>query len=186
MELTESIDSLNKQLVNLFGIDTITGHAMWRIVWSENQVEKRLMDTTDEGFQLLRPEVRLVPKYKQWIKERYVLEHLVEVPDINSGELPTTKISYEPIWVFETQKGDYLPPKLEAAKLVVDTVQSSIGHGGLRKYKDPDSHQEEALENQKKRIDGLVTDLFGNETVIGDALAYGEGVGFTTSKIKVE
>lgn len=185
-ELTESIESINGQLVSLFGIDSISGDPMWRVVWSEDQFEKRLMDTTDEGFQLLYPEVREVPKYRQWIKERYVLERLTIVPEINAQDLPSQKVSYEPMWVFETQSGIYLPPKLDAARLVVDAVYTASGitRAGLAKYKDPDSHQEEALENKRQRIEGLVEDLFGNETETGDALAHGEGVGFTTSRIK--
>ena len=100
MELTETIDSMNRQLVDLFGIDTISGEAMWRVVWSEDQFEKRLMDVTDEGFQLLYPEVRLVPRYRQWIREKYVLERLTIVPEINAEELPTSKLTYESMWVF--------------------------------------------------------------------------------------
>jgi hypothetical protein len=175
-ELTESIDSINKQLERLFGVDTVTGAVMWRVVWSENQMEKRLMYTTDEGLQLLSPEVRLVPKYRQWIHERYVLERLVVVPDVNANELPTQKLSYEPMWVFETQLGRYLPPRLDACKIVVDTVYSAMGKSNLAKYKDPDSKQEEALENHKVKIDKLVGDMFGNETEVGDALAHKEAI----------
>jgi hypothetical protein len=42
MELTEKIESINNQLIELYGIDTITGQAMWRVVWSEDQFEHRL------------------------------------------------------------------------------------------------------------------------------------------------
>jgi hypothetical protein len=184
-ELTEPIESINKQLERLFGVDTVTGAVMWRVVWSETQMEKRLMYTTDEGLQLLSPEVRLVPKYRQWIQERFVLERLVVVPDVNANELPTQKLSYEPMWVFETQRGIYLPPRFDACKVVVDTIYSHMGRSNLAKYKDPDSTQENALENHKVKIDKLVVDMFGNETEVGDALAYGEGVGYTgPSKIK--
>jgi len=185
-ELTESVESINGQLISLFGIDTISGDPMWRVVWSENQFEKRLMDTTDEGFHLLTPEVREVPKYRQWIKERYVLERLTIVPEINAQDLPSQKVTYEPMWVFETQHGVYLPPKLEAAKLVIDTVYTATGKmvAGLAKYKDPDSNQENALNNKKERIDGLVNDLFGDESALMGKTMSGEAVGFTTSNIK--
>lgn len=176
MELTEPIESINKQLIEEFGIDSITGRAMWRVVWSEDQFEKRKMEVTDEGLQLLHPEVREVPKYRQWVKERFVLENLTIIPVINQDELPTSKYSYEPIWIFETQAGVYLPPKFEAAKLVVDAVYIAKGRTDFVRYKDPDSDTEEAKENHKKRVDGLVADLFGNETETGDALAHGEAI----------
>ena len=75
---------------------------------------------------------------------------------------------------------------MRGCQLVIDCVYAAaaMGKSDLAKYKDPDGHQEEALHNQEVKINGLVEDLFGNETPTGDALAYGEGVGFTTSKIK--
>lgn len=176
MELTETIDSLNRQLVDLFGIDTISTKPMFRIVWSEDQFEKRLTDCTKEGLTLLHPQVMDLPKYRQWIKEKYVLERLVLVPEINKEDLPSEKLSYEPLWVFEDRRGNYLPPKLEAAKLVIDTVYAAMGRGKLAKYSDPDNEMEQAIENKKKRIDGIVHDLFGDETVISDALTRKEAI----------
>jgi len=184
MELAEPVELINSQLVHLFGIDSITGREIWRVVWSEDQFEKRLMYFTDDGFQLITPEVRMVPRYRQWIKERWVLERLTIVPEINLSDLPSEKLSYEPMWVFETQRGDYLPPKLDAAKIVVDSIYAALGKKSMAKYKDPDSKQEDAIANQKQRIDEIAADLFGNESPVGDALAHKDGVGFTTSHIK--
>lgn len=175
-ELTEPIESINKQLIEEYGIDTVTGRPMWRIVWSEEQFEKRKMTHTDEGLELLYPEVRLVPKYRQWIKERYVLENLTIVPHESQEELPMSKYSYEPIWIFETQAGVYLPPKYEASKIIINNIYAVKGKAPIPRYKDPDSNPEEARENEKKRLDGLVYDLFGNETTTGDALAHGEAI----------
>lgn len=179
MELTESIKSINQQLVDLYGIDTISGEPIWRIVFSEEQFEKRLMDVTDSGIILVQPEVRLVPKYRQWIQNKYVLERLVIIPEINSDELPTSRLSYEPIFTFETNSGQYLPPRLDAAKFIIDSVYAAMGKTSLAKYKDPDSTQEDAIQHHKERIDKLQEELFGNETNIGDSLAHNEGVGYT-------
>lgn len=172
MELTEKIESINQSLIDLFGIDTLSGSPIWRVVWSEDQLEKRLMEYTDSGLQLITPEVREVPKYRQWIKERYVLERLVLIPSVNEKELPSSKISYEPMFVFENNKGDYLPPKLLVAKIVVDTVYAAMGKSNLAKYKDPDT----SIESWNERIAKTQEELFGNETDITDALAYGEGI----------
>lgn len=168
MELTEPIQSINQQLIDLFGIDTISGLPIWRIVFSEDQFEKRLMSYTDSGLQLIHPEVRLVPKYRQWIQERYVLEQLIIIPEINTDELPSTKSTYEPIYIFETQLGEALPPKVQVAKFVIDSIYAAIGKSSLAKYID-DSIVEEDVKK-------LQNELFGNETEVGDALAYGQGV----------
>jgi len=182
MELTEPIDSINKQLVDHFGTDTITGLAMWRVVFSEDQFEKRLGtydDFTPSGIYLRTvTEVRDVPNYRQWIKRKYVLENLVLIPDINKKELPGVVMSYEPIFVFETGSGKYLPPKFEASKLVIDTINSAKGHSDLAKYKDPDAGliTSEHIEKRAAEVDKLQSELFGNESLVGDAIAHGEAI----------
>ncbi len=180
MELTETIQSLNLQLKDLFGIDTISGIPIWRIVWSEEQFENRLGtydDYSSAGLYLRTvKEVRLVPKYRQWIQDKYVLERLVIVPIINEDELPDTKISYEPMWVFETNKGMYLPPRLDVAKFIIDSVYSAMGKSSLAKYKDPEYSQEESLELKKQRVNNLVEAVFGDETDVSDALTRKEGI----------
>lgn len=168
MELTETVESINNQLIEEFGIDTITGIAMFRVVFSEDQLEKRLTYYTDSGMQLIHPEVRMLPKYSQWINQRYVLERLVVVPEVNQDELPTSKLSYEPLWVFESNKGDYLPPTFWACKFTIDTVLAVMGKSSLAKYKENDDKEE--------RINKLQEELFGNESVVGDSLAYHEGI----------
>lgn len=177
MELTESIDSLNSQLVDLFGIHTETGDPMFQIVFSDAQFEKRhgeYNDFTPSGiFIRTVTEVREAPKY-QWIKGRWVLEQLCVVPEINLPELPASKLSYEPLWIFETQLGEYLPPRIDAAKLVIDTMYAALGKSSLANY--VDSESETTKEGRAHMIDQLTQDLFGNETSTGDALAYKTGV----------
>jgi hypothetical protein len=172
MELTEPLETINKNLRNLFGVDTITGAPIWRVVWSEDQLEKRLMDTSDKGIFLLVPEVREVPKYRQWIREKFVLERLTIVPEINKSELPTQKLSYEPIYVFETKQGKPLPPKTEVAKFVIDCLYAAMGKSSLQKYVDPDIDPE----SHEARVQRLQNEMFGNETMVGDALAHKEAV----------
>ena len=182
MELTQSIETINNQLIDFFGIDTVTGQAMWRVVWSEDQFEHRrgiYEDFSDAGLYLRTvEEVRYVPKYRQWIKEKYVLERLVVVPEVNIAELPAAKITYEPMYTFETESGKYLPPRIDACQFVINAVLAAQGKGSLSKYKDPLSGvtQEEYLAIKNREVDILQAELFGNETDIGDALAHHEGV----------
>jgi len=177
MEQTEPIENINRQLVDLFGIDTITGKPIFRIVWSEDQFEKRLTSFTDEGLALLYPEVRLLPKYRQWIQNKYVLERLCVVPEINQDEIPTDKLSYEPIWVFEKKDGVAIPPTLWASKFVIDSLYAAMGKKSLRKYiddeaKNPDEYKEKRLKEYEEQLFGDESSLLGR-TITGEAVGYG-------------
>jgi hypothetical protein len=169
MELRESIESINKKLVENYG--TEFGDApRFRVVFSEDQYEKRWTDHTDEGFELLYPEVRLLPKYKQYIKEKYILERLI--PVVGETDL-LTKTSYEPAWVFQDKHGNYLPPFYEGCKHVIESMFYAIQRAGaFAKYKDKNVSPEERLAEIKKVED----ELFGNETDVCDHLADGTGI----------
>lgn len=180
MELAEPIERINSWLVDQYGIDTVTGLPIWRVVWSNDQYEKRKMSVTDEGIHLLTPIMREVPKY-QHIQERYVLERLTVTVD---NEEISGNLSYEPMWTFEDKHRNYLPPKIDACKIIVDTVYAATRRGGagdtevrqgsMRKYVDELANL--SPEAKAARIDGIVQDLFGNETETTDALSYKEGV----------
>lgn len=171
MELTETIEDLNKRLIEHFGIDTLSSKPIWRIVWSEDQYEWRFGtydDITPAGLYLRTvTETRYVPKYRQWIQKKYVLERLVIVPEVNKDDLPSEKMSYEPIWVFEDKNGNYLPPKWEPAKWIIDCIYAvQYGDHSLKRYKDPKlgSSPEEALAIKNKEIDQLTEELFGEQS----------------------
>jgi len=144
---------------------------MFRVVWANDMVEKRMMDTLDNGIQLLTPVVREVKKYS-YLHDVHVLEQLVIVPDEQQKELAGVKMSYEPLWVYVDAGGNPLPPKWEPTKLIIDTVHAATGKKSLRKYVDPDT-SEGATE---ERLKVLHEELFGNETDVGDALRYKEAV----------
>ena len=116
------------------------------------------------------PEVRELPKYKQWVSQKYILERLV--PVIGDSDL-THNVSYEPAWVFQDKNGNYLPPWFDGCKFVVEAVYSQVNKSGTHaKYKDPDATEEQRL----AKIDKMEKELFGNETEAGDHLAYGTGI----------
>lgn len=171
MELRETIESINEKLLIEYGIEINCGNQpRFRVVFSEDQYEKRWTNFTDEGFELLQPEVRLLPKYKQYIREKYILERLVPV----AGETDlTSKISYEPAWVFQDRNGNYLPPFFDGCKHVIESLYSAIhGAGSFTRYKDKNISPEEHLSHIKK----VEEQLFGNESDVTDHLAYGTGV----------
>lgn len=161
MELAETIDTINRQLREEFGIETESNNPMYRVVWSMDQYEKRMMDYDDHGGKLLFPKVRMVPKYKQWIVDRYVLESLVIIPEINEHELVSTKKSYEPLFVFQNAyDGEYLPPRFDAAKFVIDAVLAAKGVKSMAKYVDDEASNPD--ESKRARVDKLQNELFGD------------------------
>jgi len=173
MELTEPIEQINQRLIDEFGLET-DGRPRFRVVFSEDQFEKRLTSFTDEGLELLFPEVRELPKYRQYIHAKYLMERLV--PVLGETDL-VTKTSYECAWVFQDKIGNYLPPRFDACKFVAEALFSAISKAGNHtKYKDPNI----SAEARDAELNNMIDMLFGNETATGDALAYGSGVSLST------
>lgn len=175
MELAEPIELINRKLADYYGI-TDAGNPIWRVVWSDDQREKKLSKFTPEGLELIHPKVMEFKKYP-YIKERWVLERLVVVPIQQQKELPVGIISYEPMWQFcVANTGEYAPPTIAAAKFIVDTVYAALGKASLGpKYRDPEAG---SIEERKERVKLLEEQLFGDEsslalkTVTGEAVAY--------------
>ncbi|SRR5258706_3349359 len=174
----DTVQEINLRLERYYGkVDDLRPY--WRVVWSDDQLEKQLRTHTKDGFQLLTPEVQEVPKYRQWIQHKYILEKLTPVPIENEFELPESHgLSYEPLWIFEDKNGNALPPQWDAIQLIIKSVHDAINYRGT-KYKDPYSDPKTAPEVKEKELKALESSLFGNESQLGDALAYKEGVGYT-------
>lgn len=171
----EKLETINEFLKNQYGIDTDDGEPMWRVVWSEDQTELRETKYTDEGIELLYPEVRRLPKYN-YVKNAYILERRVLVPDVNLKELAGQKKSYEPYWVFvEASTGNPIPPSCEACKFIADTVYAAEGKSSLAHYKSKEPEKimsaQENFEANKKRLDDLENKLWGDESGLnGDTI----------------
>lgn len=172
MELVESIESINKQLLDTYGSELFAGdRPKFRVVFSADQFEKRWMTHTNEGFQLIHPEVREVPKYRHYITDKYVLERIVPI-DLENSDL-IEKVGYEPAWVFQDKQGNYLPPRFDMCSVVVDSLFMAMGQaGGFKKYRDPDIEPE----RRRQILQEMEDTLFGNETDATDALAHGYGI----------
>jgi hypothetical protein len=167
----ETIEALNQRLIDHYGLDTSTNQPMFRIVWADDQIEKRMMTFTEGGVELLYPTILEVRKYN-YLKKVWVLERLVLVPYFQQKELADVKMSYEPLWVFVDATGNPLPPLWEPTKIVIDTLYAALGKKHLAVYSDPDF----GPEKKQERIAALQQELFGNETETGDALRYKEGI----------
>lgn len=192
------VDVINNQLRDIYGSDIVTGLSIFRVVWSEEQLEKRYGTFTDfvpgtDIFLRTITETREVPKYRQWIHEKHILERLVVVPEFQQQELPGSKISYEPLWVFENRYGNYLPPRLDACKFIIDGVLAAQAvttmmitgnekrdRTTLAKYIDPDAgkNSEELKSNYDNKINGIVNELYGDETgLMGQTFSRNQGGG---------
>jgi hypothetical protein len=128
-----------------------------------------MVSELDNGIALLFPEVREVKKYP-YIKDLYVLERLVVVPDMNQMELPVSKLSYEPLWAYCNAERQPVTPMWEATKFLVDTLYAALGKSSL------DSEKNTTKEGREERIQELQSELFGNETEASDALRYKQGI----------
>lgn len=170
------VSEINQGLERKYGKFQTTEYPLYRVVWSEDQIEMRRVTHDDNGFELLVPEVRQVPKYRQWIKEKWLLEALTEVPIINEKDLPANKLSYECVWVFEDKKGNYLPAHLEVCHIVIAQIRKNVAGMFGVKYQDPELTPEGTAEEKAKRVKKLEELLFGNETDVTDALRYRDGV----------
>lgn len=180
MELAETVETINRQLREHYSFDANSGQPIFRVIWSDDQIERVLTDTTPEGLQLLNPRVIERPKYS-YAKGRFILERLVVVPEVNKSELLEANLSYEPIWIFETQLGVYLPPKWEAAKIIVDSLYAALGKKSMRKYVDEEAKN--PVEHRNARLKKIHEELFGNETATGDALAHGFGTSLSGPRL---
>jgi len=171
----EPLEVLNQRLIDHFG-KFENGDPNWKIVWSEDFLEKRLVYYTPEGFELLTP-IAQERKKCDYIDNRFILVRLIPVPQEQQADLCDAKISYEPIWTFEDNFGNALPPKWEAMFALIQTIDQNLGHSPFAKYK------QEEIDGQSKeaimaRRDILMEQLFGNESSITDSLAMDQAVGY--------
>ena len=165
----EKLETINQYLEDNFGIDTDSFKSIFRVVFSDEQFEKRSTKFTDTGIELLEFEVRELPKYP-WIDGCYVLERLVVVPDVNLKELAGLKKSYEPLWVFRDAQGFPVPPTILGCKFIIDALYAALGKKSMANYKDDIpaiTNPQEAYEVRKKEIDQLEIELFGDESSLG-------------------
>jgi hypothetical protein len=175
MDKTE-LKSFNKQLIDDFGYFDAT-RPKFRLVWSHDEFEQRLVDHSDEGFQLLSPKIVNKPKYRQWCDNRWVLEKCTEVPTGHT-ELTVQPISWENIWTFQNRNGEYLEPNYLAAKFVINTILGvTFSPSNMAKY---NTTNEQERQQRIKEIDEIEELLYGNESKVGDALAKDSAVGYGT------
>jgi hypothetical protein len=165
-----TLEQINEKLKNEYGFFQASEKPNWQLVWSEDEMEKRygtFEDRTPEGYLIRKvKEVREVYKYRQWLRNKYILERIL--PNLGNPEL-LEKTSYEPVYVFENPFN--APPSWDAIKFGVEQTYRNAARVMGVKYKEEDYKAED-----KKRIDKIVEELYGDRTDVSDALAYREGI----------
>jgi hypothetical protein len=114
------VDYINKKLENLYG-KTLDGKPRFRVVWSDEQFEFRKGEFNEySGPIFIRTVkgVKRVPKYS-YIKERWVFEMYCEGSAVNVPDLVAETSTYEPMYVFQSGKGEYLEPLLKVCQAFV-------------------------------------------------------------------
>jgi len=178
--LIESIDVLNRRLLEYYGRFE-NGEQNWKLFWSEDFLEKKLCNETENGILLLTPEIRTVKKVN-YIQNKYVLTKLVAVPERNRAELLGAKTSYEPMWTFEDLAKNPIIPDWGGIKAIIDTALENFLNA---KHKAPEQmpefmHQTE--EARRDRVEKIMEQFYGNESSITDSLALDSGVGYGVRK----
>ena len=180
-------EQINDLLATHFGIEVVNGLPIWRVSWAPDHYEKRFgtwEDYTEGGIYIKTvTEAREVKKYPH-LPKHYVLERLVQVPSFQQKEMCGAKISYEPIHPFWDSMGEPLPPNWEVCQFIVNTIYAAMGQGSLRKYVDPDADGNNGLEAQKERVKVIYDGLYGNDTMVSDALGNKTGVFLDSTKAK--
>ena len=70
--MNPEVEHFNRYLERDFGYFEAT-YPLYRISWSEDQFEKRIVQHDIHGIELIRPQVVEKPKYSQWIHNKYIV-----------------------------------------------------------------------------------------------------------------
>lgn len=173
----ESIETLNKRLVDRYG-KYLDDRPMFRIIFSEDITEKRLVTHTKDGFQLLNPEMAEVPKYRQYIHGKHILEGLRLTQELLPNNTISEKIDYECVWVFEDGNDRPVYPVWLGIELILESVRCAQ-EGNNTKYEDPliaENDPKIGHEVKEARLKAIQDALFPNDNDITDALAYKEAI----------
>jgi hypothetical protein len=163
------VPAINQRLVDVHGKDFL-GQPNYRVVWTDNEIEKRFGYFEDyvPGTNILIrrvKEVREVKKYSylepQWILEKlFFNQHNQEILD--NKTLAPQNCTYEPFWAFGHEKnGRAKRPIWRAIELLILCVNNPKK---LTPSQMNDEEKKQAEQDEKLMLDIL------NERVPNDAL----------------
>lgn len=128
------IDSINGMLYREYRV--LDGRPIYRIVWSDSQLEKRIGDFTDwYGHILIRQEhkaLREVKKYWYFEKPCWVLEKLIFIRDSQALKEITLELvearsgSYEPVYAFRDSDGNPLSVNWKVVEIILAVLHNPV------------------------------------------------------------
>jgi len=120
--LKEIHDWLNKQERML------DGRPIWRLVWSENLIEKREGEFSDwYGNIFIRSYYGIKEGRKyNYIHERWIVEKFVPCDVRKYSIIGDNGGTYEPLYVFETRNREFLMPTLKTTQFLVEFARSNV------------------------------------------------------------
>lgn len=149
MELSglEDVNIINERLERLYGKHTVVDKANFRLVFSDEQFEKRsgLKNAYIDGTNIVlfqEDGIHEVPKYP-WLDEQWMVERLIgnHFPDVMEGSY-----TYQPVYAFP--KGLPAPPW----RVVEFLIQNLFVVDGVAKQ--PQNQAEaEAADNARKKLE---------------------------------
>lgn len=159
------IEAINASLKHEYRV--LDGRPIYRIVWSDDQLEKRLGTFCDYyGSILIREEhkcLREVKKYWYLQKPCWVLEKLVFLPreremyDLIEELVEGRNGTYETVYTFINKKQEQLPVVHEIVEAIIHTL-----HSPDKKLTQSDFDAIEKLE-EKAEMDMFEAELMENE-----------------------
>lgn len=177
------VKEINERLLNLYGRHVAADKALFRVSWSEDQLEKRFGTfNVYTGDVFLREEtgIRETPKYSyldnQWVVERLHINYHQDV--MEGGYI------YEPLWAFP--KG--LPPKWEAIDYCVKMALQMLP---VEEDKKTPKTEKEAIyqDEEKKKLEVKETrnelDNIANESDLELRLKDGDAVSFAGKRMVI-
>lgn len=171
------VREINESLLNLFGRHLTSDRQVFRLVWANDQTERRFGTfNVFAGDLFLREEtgVRTVSKYPQY-ENQYIVEKLHENlhQDVMEGSH-----SYEPIFTFPIG----LPPKFEAVEKVVRTILGHIAGAPIPKTEKEALYQDNELKKQEVKEARHQLDEISSPSEIQLAFEAGDAISLAGAK----
>jgi len=169
----DAVKHINKWLKGQYGSDLLN-RPIFRIVWSEDELEKRAGTFEDFYGSILCRTWKGVRECKKYgaatYKERFILEKLIFGIDNQEIWGETKNGTYEPVWVFRGPGDTYQVPTLKATEFVLRML---LGDKEKRTQKDVDYDEAQSLQED---IETAYEALGGPEGDISSHLRTGSGI----------
>jgi len=146
------VEVFNERLIQLYGYEQLTQQPKYRIVWSDDQTEKRYGSydlLSKESGIWLGVKQGLVEIKKYWyLKECYLLER-VEA-NLNRQDTLYDKWTYEPILTFLDKEDNPLPLNWRAIEFAINHIEKAEKR--IRTESEDLQEEEKSLEKESEVV----------------------------------